>query len=331
MAVDYKLPPDALLAAIVRSSDDAIVSKDLRGTVTSWNQGAELLFGYSAEEMIGRPIATIAAPGREYEMSEILARVLRGEKVDHYETLRRRKDGRLAEISLTVSPIVNAAGQVIGASKIARDISERKKQERQLQILMGELNHRSRNLLAVAQAIIHLTHRDTVQELKEVVRDRIAALGQVHGVIAEGGWEKADLQAVALSGLRPFCGGDRQLVCAGDDIDLTPAGAQALALILHELATNAAKYGAWTKPSGLVRLSWTQEADTVLMDWQETGGPPVSEPSRRNFGMRLIEQQAAVLGGTTSLEWHVHGLRCRFGISGQYRYAPPGGVLSGGV
>src|SRR5215469_12382653 len=113
-----------LLAAIVGSSDDAIISKDVDGIVTSWNKGAERIFGYSAEEMMGKPIAMIAVPERLDEMPRILERIRQGERIDHYETVRRAKDGRLVDISLTVSPIHDQEGRVVGASKVARDITE---------------------------------------------------------------------------------------------------------------------------------------------------------------------------------------------------------------
>ena len=114
------------LAAIVESSDDAIVSKDLNGVVTSWNRAAEKMFGYSPEEMIGRSIRTIIPDDLQHEEDEVLARIRRGERVDHFETVRQRKDGGRVNISLTVSPIRDLTGRVIGASKIVRDISERK-------------------------------------------------------------------------------------------------------------------------------------------------------------------------------------------------------------
>lgn len=113
-----------LLAAIVESSDDAIISKDVNGIVTSWNKGAERMFGYSSEEMVGQPIAIIAAPDRIDEMPRILERVKQGERIDHYETIRKAKDGRLVNISLTVSPIHDDEGRIVGASKIAREITE---------------------------------------------------------------------------------------------------------------------------------------------------------------------------------------------------------------
>ena len=123
---------NAWLAAIVESADEAIASKTLDGIVTSWNPAAEKLFGYAADEIIGRHILILAAPGRENEMPQILERVRRGEKIDHYETVRRRKDGSLVNISLTVSPIRDEAGRIIGASKIARDITESKRIEEAL-------------------------------------------------------------------------------------------------------------------------------------------------------------------------------------------------------
>src|SRR2546430_10689389 len=121
-----------LLSAIVDSSEDAIVSKDLNGIVTSWNRGAERIFGYQAEEIIGRPVSILLPPDRVDEEPGILARISRGERVEPYETIRRRKDGSYVEISLGVSPLRDASGKVIGASKIARDISEQRRAQERL-------------------------------------------------------------------------------------------------------------------------------------------------------------------------------------------------------
>jgi PAS domain S-box-containing protein len=121
------------LAAIVESSDDAIVSKDLNGIVQTWNPGAERMLGYTAEEMIGRSIRQIIPPDRQGEEDEVLSRIRRGESIDHYETVRMRKDGSLVEVSLSVSPVRGPDGQIIGASKIARDITETKRALRELE------------------------------------------------------------------------------------------------------------------------------------------------------------------------------------------------------
>src|SRR5919198_3012040 len=118
-----------LLAAVVQSSDDAIVSKDLNGTITSWNHGAEQLFGYTADEIIGQNVTTLIPEQYQSEEPRILEQIRRGERIEHYETIRQRKDGTLMNVALTVSPIKDARGNVIGASKIARDITERVRTE----------------------------------------------------------------------------------------------------------------------------------------------------------------------------------------------------------
>ncbi|MBV8564872.1 MAG: PAS domain S-box protein [Methylobacteriaceae bacterium] len=141
------------LVAIVESSDDAIVSKDLNGIIATWNRGAERLFGYTAEEVVGKPITIIIPPDRLDEEPEILARIRRGERVDHFETIRRRKDGTLVEISLTISPVRDRRGRIVGASKIARDISERREADRKLR----QSERRLQDLLAAIPAAIYTT------------------------------------------------------------------------------------------------------------------------------------------------------------------------------
>jgi PAS domain S-box-containing protein len=142
------------LASIVSSSDDAIVSKNLDGIIMSWNAGAEQLFGYTAAEAVGRPITIVIPEDRRSEEPAILDRIRRGERIDHFETVRRRKSGELIDISLTVSPVKNAQGQVIGASKIARDITERKRSDERIAALALEAEHRAKNILATVQQSI---------------------------------------------------------------------------------------------------------------------------------------------------------------------------------
>jgi PAS domain S-box-containing protein len=142
----------ASLAAIVESSEDAIVSKDLKGIITSWNQGAERLYGYSAQEAVGRSITMVIPSDRLDEEPAILSRICRGERLEHYETIRRRKDGTLRDISLTVSPIIDAAGRIVGVSKIARDITARKRAERALHKSQSQLETALKNAQAAVRA-----------------------------------------------------------------------------------------------------------------------------------------------------------------------------------
>ncbi len=129
----------------MESSDDAIISKDLNGVIASWNKGAERLFGYAPEEIIGKPITTLIPPDRRNEEARILEGIRRGEHIDHYDTVRLRKDGSPVWVSLTVSPLSNANGKIIGASKIARDMTERRRADEHRKILVRELNHRVKN------------------------------------------------------------------------------------------------------------------------------------------------------------------------------------------
>jgi PAS domain S-box-containing protein len=143
------------LAAIVESSDDAIISKDLNGIVRSWNRSAERLFGYTAEEVIGKSITIVIPPDRLGEEPQILGRLQRGERVDHFETIRRHKDGTLLDISLTISPVKNSEGKVVGASKIARDITERKRQEQALAVVNAALTRSNADLQQFAYSASH--------------------------------------------------------------------------------------------------------------------------------------------------------------------------------
>ena len=145
------------IAAIVESTDDAVLTKDLNGVITSWNSGATRLFGYSADEVIGKPVTVLIPAERHDEEPTILARIRRGERIDHYETVRQRKDGSTIDISLTVSPVKDPEGKIVGASKIARDISERRRAEQQQRLLLREMDHRVKNLFALASGVVSLS------------------------------------------------------------------------------------------------------------------------------------------------------------------------------
>lgn len=307
---------DGLLAAIVASSEDAIISKDINGIVSSWNRGAERLLGYTADEMIGRHISSIAAPGREAEMAQILERIRAGERLEHYETERRRRDGSIVQISLTVSPILDEAGRIVGASKIARDIGERLREERRLRLLMSELDHRAKNVLAVAQAILRLTRADTLPDFVSAVEGRIKALARVHTQVAENRWDGAELGQLAASALESFGGRGGQTLVEGPPVWVSPAAAQVIAILLHELATNAAKHGALSTQDGSVELRWSLDQNRDLrLSWAERNGPPVETPSRRSFGTQVIERNIPdQLGGKANVSWYPRGLHCEFTV-----------------
>ena len=301
------------IASIVESSDDAIVSKDLNGVIINWNQGAERIFGYTAEEVVGKPITILIPPDRHDEEPSILERIRRGERVEHFETVRMRKHGSRVDISLTISPVKNAEGKIIGASKIARDITERKRSEAQIAILAREAEHRAKNVLATVQATVHLTQSDTPEGLKQAIEGRIQALANVHRLFVESRWEGADLHGLAQEELAAYSPGrETRVQIDGPSVLLEPNAAQAIAVILHELATNAAKYGALSVPNGQVRTEWSHEQNgQLVLRWTEKGGPPVEPPTRRGFGARVMENMVrGQFKGELKFDWNPEGLAC---------------------
>src|SRR5262249_37099224 len=177
----------AQLAAIVASSDDAIISKTIEGRVTSWNAGATRIFGYEPDEMIGQPILRLIPPELHDEETTILAKLRRGEYVQHYETIRVAKDGRRVDISLTVSPLRDESGRVVGASKIARDITDRKRAEKLQRLLNDELNHRVKNTLATVVSIAtqSLHHARSPREFVPSFTGRVHALARAHDILLQ--------------------------------------------------------------------------------------------------------------------------------------------------
>jgi len=301
------------LASIVDASDDAIISKNLDGIITSWNTSAQRLFGYLPDEVIGKSVTILIPPERRDEEEVILRLIRRGHRIEHYETVRQRKDGSLIEVSLTVSPIKGAEGQVVGASKIARDISERKRSEAQISALAREAEHRAKNLLANVKAMVKLSQADTLEGLKEAIAGRIEALANVHSLFAQSRWTGAELGRLVKQELSPYSGdGDGRTRVDGPPTMLKPEVAQAIAVALHELATNAAKYGALSVPTGQVHVVWSPAADGhLVLRWTETGGPSVNPPTRRGFGTRVVETTIqGQVGGQVRLDWHAEGLAC---------------------
>jgi PAS domain S-box-containing protein len=307
----------SFLASLVESSDDAIVSKNLDGVITSWNRGAERIFGYSAEEAVGQPITMLIPLDRQDEERTILTRIRRGERIDHFETIRQRKHGSLIAVSLTVSPVRNADGRIVGASKIARDITEQKRSQEKISALAREAEHRSKNMLANVQAVVNLSQASGPDELKKAIEGRIKALANVHSLFVQTRWIGAELSSIVSQELAPYSSRENRVRIDGPQMVLEPGAAQAVAIALHELATNAAKYGSLSVAGGKVDLKWLQEADGQLkLLWTETGGPPAQAPTHKGFGSRIIQQMITQLKGTLHFDWRPEGLICEIALRG---------------
>lgn len=314
----------ARLAAIVDSSFDAIVSKTLQSVVTSWNAAAERMFGYSSEEMIGRSILTIIPEHLQGEEDVIIARIGRGERVASYETVRRRKDGSLIHVSLTISPIKDRDGGIIGASKIARDITAAKESERRIALLLREVSHRVKNQFAVILSIIRETSNRAIspQQFEDQVRQRILALARSHDLLVNEEWTGAGIVHLVREHLKPF-GCEERITLSGPLLTLAPHAVQYLGMAIHELGTNAAKYGALVGSEGRISVKWrinakSCEEDELELVWDETfpSANKVDErtPSRRGFGRVVLERAApGALDG--SARWEQGPGRLRWALA----------------
>jgi PAS domain S-box-containing protein len=317
------------LSAIVESADDAILAKDLDGVIISWNRGAERLFGYTADEVIGKPVTLLIPADRLDEEPEILRRIRAGERVEHFDTVRRRKDGSLVEIGLTISPIRNAVGQIVGASKVARDITERRQAQEQQQLLLREMDHRAKNLFTIASSVVALSARsaETVGELASAVQGRLSALARAHALtlsttsnLQPAAERSATLHALISAIGAPYDDGPAELgariVVAGPDVPITGRAMTGLALLLHEFATNSAKYGALSTSTGRVDVTCSEQPDTFSLVWTERGGPPIGgQATSEGFGSLLARLTVTnQLGGELSRDWRPEGLVIRLSV-----------------
>jgi PAS domain S-box-containing protein len=319
----------ARLAAIVASSDDAIVSKTLKGYITSWNAGAERIFGYTAEEMIGQHITKLIPIELHDEEKNIIAQLRRGERIDHFETVRIGKDGQRIDISLTVSPVRDATGRIIGASKVARDIGERKRAEEMQRLLHQELNHRIKNTLATVQAIASQTLRRAggAAEFVSSFNGRIQALARAHALLTGASFQGAEVHDLVREQLLLGGGEDHRISWSGPSVRLDAQAAVHVALVLHELGTNARKHGALSGPNGRVAIRWSVQTNgsrNLQFHWREMGGPPVVAPTSRGFGSTLIEQSLLAHGGEVTVNYAEEGVTCHISMALPELQQPPG-------
>jgi len=317
------------LSAIVESAEDAILAKDLNGVITDWNSGAERLFGYVADEVVGKPVTILIPPDRLDEEPEILRRIRRGERVEHFDTVRRRKDGSLIDIGLTISPIRNTAGQIVGASKVARDITERRRAQERRDLLLREMDHRIKNLFTLAGGIVTLSARsaETSAELASAVRERLAALARAHDLTLSRvpGSERPAEPSTTLHALirvitAPYdddqSEGRARFAITGPDAPVSGRALSGFALLLHEFATNAAKYGALSTPTGRIEVECSEGDGQFTLVWTERGGPTVQNHSKsEGFGSLLARLTVTnQLGGELSRDWRPEGLAIRLSV-----------------
>lgn len=237
----------------------------------------------------------------------------RGERHFEVEYRYRRADGEVRWFNTRAEALVDDAGEPAGIIGIAMDVTEKKLSEERMRFLMREVDHRANNLLAVVESIIALSRGVGEQELRDVLRGRVHALARTHQLLADSRWAGADLRRLASEELAPFALGeaDPRVQLDGPELLLTPSNAQAVAMVLHELSTNAAKYGALSCEQGQVAVTWSLEPAGTRIRWTETGGPPVAKPTRRGFGASVIERALeGPAAGSVRIDWRSEGVVC---------------------
>lgn len=429
-------------AALVESSDDAIVAKDLDSIVIAWNPAAERLFGWSAAEMVGESVRRLLPEDRQDEEDRILERIRAGERVGQFFTKRLHKDGRRLDVSITVSPVYDAAGMLIGASKIARDagphleqqrrvreseerfrmladnisqfawianpagevvwfnkrwfeytgvspddpaeerrrkvlpegevervqahfrsaiesgrdwedivpllgkdgqtrwflsrampirdetgqilwwfgtntdITEQREQAEQIRVLLMEVNHRSKNLLSTVQALARRSADGNKQFIARF-EDRLRSLAVNQDILVRRAWREVPMRELVEGQLEFFGHSPGELAIDGPDCALVPRAAELVGMALHELATNALKYGALATAGGHVDVGWDCPPGRFVVWWRESGGAAVRPPERTGFGTTVIRDlPRRALDAAVELEYAAGGLRWSLSCDG---------------
>jgi PAS domain S-box-containing protein len=318
------------------ATDYAIYTLDFDGRVMSWNPGARRLLGWDEAEMIGRTTDRFFTPedrAKDGVPAAELRRVIQQGRAEN-ERWHLRKDGSRFWASGLVMPLRDEAGALRGFLHILRDRTEARREEERRNLLLRELDHRVKNTLTVVQSVAQQTERSTEAppSFREAFGARLMALARAHDILARRGWEGVPLRELVERTLDPYGtpGGGRRLAMEGPPVLLTPNATVTVNLALHELATNAAKYGSLSVPEGRVEVTWTVEAgdaeSTIRILWRECGGPPVRVPERRGFGSRLLERGLArEFGGEVRLDFVPSGVECRISMAVPAAWPQPAG------
>lgn len=313
------------LSAVLNNTRMAVFFMDQHQHCVFMNSAAEDLTGYSLAETRGRSLHDVVhhsyPDGRPYPLHECpIDRAFPENNQTEGEEIFIHKDGHFYPVAFTASPI-RQEDVVVGTVIEVRDITKRKADTERLHLVLNELNHRVKNTLATVQSIFLQTLRDEAisDHARDGVMSRLMALSRSHDLLTERNWASAPLRDVAHRALAPFGATEDasgRVSIAGDEFTLHPRPALAIAMGLHELATNAVKYGALSIEGGSVDLSWKLIPGGMLrLKWAERGGPSVAEPRRSGFGRRLIERGLAhELAGEARVDFHHDGVVCEIDI-----------------
>jgi PAS domain S-box-containing protein len=292
------------IRVLLESAPSGFVLVDEHGTIKMVNASAEKLFGYSREELVGKDVEALVPEQLIPEHRKVRASYQEKPEVRlmglGLDLSGRRKDGSEFPVEIGLNPVGRDGGPAVLATVM--DISARKRAEESQRLIIGEMKHRTRNLLTIVQAIISSTLKEskTVAEADSVLNGRIRSLSQAYSILADAAWEGASLAKI-LSGQSIL--DSKRVTVDGCEISVTPRAAQQFAMIVHELATNALKYGALSSPDGRISISGKIDRyngnGSFVFSWQESGGPRVSPPTRRGFGSVILLDAAQQFGSVT--------------------------------
>ncbi len=281
-----------------------------------WDDGQYRIFGVDPDgfEVTSKNIQALLHPDDVDELRRAIAEFTKGARSYEAEFRVYRPDGDVRWCVGTAAATIDSSGRVVRISGVTVDITERKRAEERQSLLIREVDHRAKNALALAQSIVRLTRADSVKTFVDAVEGRINALARVHTILSLSSWQGAEIGKLIDEELAPYSRGG-QIRLSGAEVRLQPATAQTLALALHELVTNSAKYGALSAMSGQLSITWDVEDDMLALAWEETGGPLVHTPTSRGFGTRsLMASVELQLGGQALFDWRAEGLICRLRV-----------------
>jgi PAS domain S-box-containing protein len=326
-----------LLSALVETSFDAIISYDLDGRIMSWNSAAERLYGHTAAQAIGQSMEFLYPAGFTKRIGEYRDEIIAG-KLQSFEATRMSRSGRARLVWITAAPIRDAAGNVIAVSNIHRDITEQRRHEESRQIVAQEVIHRAKNMLTVISAIHRRTaaQATSMQEFNEKFGERIASLSRSTDFLTSENWQTVSLDALIRSQLSLFTRDDAEVGISGPAVDLRPQAVKTLGMALHELGTNATKYGALGDGGGGVSIRWEVAADqpgeggALILEWIETGQSFGVAPGHRGFGSTVLTRLAVtLLDAKVDYDFGKAGLRWRIEIPAAHFSRRDENVLAG--
>jgi len=300
---------------MIDSLPAAIYTTDAEGRITHFNPAAAAFAGRVPELGTDEWCVTwkLFHPDgtpMPHDQCPMALTLKEGRPIQGAEAIAERPDGTRVWFTPYPTALRDDAGRIVGAINMLVDITERKRAEQHMQLLTRELEHRVKNILSTAIALARLTKADTIKDFTKTLIGRLQALATAQSLLASSRWHGACLQRLIKEELAAFVNVDDRVMISGPALELAPDAAQTVAMIVHELTTNATKYGALSRPTGQIEVEWTVDREHLSLRWRETGGPTVERPAKMGFGSQLIEAALPPLNGEIHYDWKAAGLAC---------------------